>query len=548
MTDTDYMVEGEPIPPVEPPAEYSNGRAGIQVQAQEKTGRPPQVAAGENPLHGATDISQGRELTPERGLKNRAPARAHSSSSLHPPPVDLEAEDAVLGSMMISEKARTDCLELLKPEDFFTDRHRKIFEAIADSAADPIIVAARLGPFLESVGGKVYLAALTASVPTASNASYYAKIVQEKAAQRNVITQATIAVQGIYDHDWPAEKARETLSALPVAVQTNRRLKSAVDFLSSAQELRAAWGKGDEILWAAGEPCLITSITGLGKTTLAHRLMLARIGFGQDTVLDYPVSWDERPLLYIAADRPNQAKVSLRRMVRLEDYGALDGRLIVHEGPLDFDISRDPDRLVSYAMSVGAGGVVLDSLKDVAMDLEKPEGGVRVARAFQLVVAEGIDLLALHHDRKHSDGRTSGKAPRSIDDVFGSTWITAVCGSVISLWGQPGDPVVGFKQLKMPASEVNAGQVLMDFDLGKVEWFRKPDAYVLIHAAPGGLTAQACARGLFGAENPSPNQVEKARRQLAKLEREGKAVSKISGVGRDEIRTFYAVDHYLQEA
>jgi len=122
------------------------------------------------------------------------------------PPHNLEAEESVLGSMMISKSAVGDALEILQPEDFYRDAHQKIFEAIHNlftmgEPSDAITVAdelARRGQ-LEEVGGKPYLHTLVASVPIAANVTFYARIVTDHATLRRLIDAATVIAQEAYD-------------------------------------------------------------------------------------------------------------------------------------------------------------------------------------------------------------------------------------------------------------------------------------------------------------------------------------------------------------
>ena len=111
------------------------------------------------------------------------------------PPQDLQAEQSVLGAMMMSKDAISDVVEVLRGSDFYQPRHETIFEAVISlygrgEPADPITVAAELGRSgdLQRVGGAVYLHDLLASISIAANASYYAEIVREKAVLRRSST------------------------------------------------------------------------------------------------------------------------------------------------------------------------------------------------------------------------------------------------------------------------------------------------------------------------------------------------------------------------
>ena len=123
------------------------------------------------------------------------------------PPQNLEAEMAVLGSLLIDEDAVPSAIELLQPANFYRDSHRKIFDAVlrlfsTQKAVDLVTVTEDLkaAGHLEAVGGSHYLASLTSVVPTAANIQHYAKIVREKAMLRTLISTATQIVGECYEN------------------------------------------------------------------------------------------------------------------------------------------------------------------------------------------------------------------------------------------------------------------------------------------------------------------------------------------------------------
>jgi hypothetical protein len=127
----------------------------------------------------------------------------------------------------------------------------------------------------------------------------------------------------------------------------------------------------------------------------------------------------------------------------------------------------------------------LATLKDLAVDLVKDEVGARVNRAWQLLAQREIEPLDLHHPRKSLAGQTN--EPKSLDDVYGSTWLTAGHGSVVMLWGHPGDPIVELSHLKQPLEEVGPFRVLIDHELGQVEIHDGGDLVAILRATPNGL-------------------------------------------------------------
>ena len=128
------------------------------------------------------------------------------------PPHDNEAEQGVLGAMLLSPTTVVEIIETLTPEDFYRPAHQLIYTAIIDlfsdnKEIDPVIVSARLdrNNDLDRVGGAPYLHTLISSVPTAANARYYAEIVAEKAILRKLVDAGTRVVQLGYEGTEGAE-------------------------------------------------------------------------------------------------------------------------------------------------------------------------------------------------------------------------------------------------------------------------------------------------------------------------------------------------------
>lgn len=113
------------------------------------------------------------------------------------PPQDIEAEQAVIGSMLTDQDAVSSAIETLKPEDFYREDNKIIYEAILNiyNRAEPIDIItlkAELSSMnkLEAVGGLEYIAVLPDKVPTTANVDRYIKIVEEKSMLRNLIKTA----------------------------------------------------------------------------------------------------------------------------------------------------------------------------------------------------------------------------------------------------------------------------------------------------------------------------------------------------------------------
>ncbi len=128
-------------------------------------------------------------------------------ASLHKlPPQNLEAEQSVLGGILLDNPALNTVLEALTPADFYSDAHRKIFKAIIELSernepCDLITLSNILKDQkrIDQVGGTAYLASLVDNVASAANISYYVKIIKEKSVLRRLIGSATEILNKSYD-------------------------------------------------------------------------------------------------------------------------------------------------------------------------------------------------------------------------------------------------------------------------------------------------------------------------------------------------------------
>lgn len=122
------------------------------------------------------------------------------------PPQSIEAERSVLGGMLLQNDAIHRVVEFLRPDDFYRDAHRKIFQAIIElyqknEPADLVTTTNLLKKKgdLETIGGASYLSELVDQVPTTANISSYGKIIREKAIVRHLIQGATDIVSRGYE-------------------------------------------------------------------------------------------------------------------------------------------------------------------------------------------------------------------------------------------------------------------------------------------------------------------------------------------------------------
>jgi hypothetical protein len=294
----------------------------------------------------------------------------------------------------------------------------------------------------------------------------------------------------------------------------------------------AIWGEGEDVLWADGESLMIAGPMGLGKTTLLGLLIRAQLGVGDPVLLGLPVAVCSGKILYLAMDRPAQIARALRRQFTEADREILAGRVVIWKGPPPKDIAKNPTLLPVMAEAADAQIVYLDSVKDAAIGLSDDEVGAGYNKARQLLLREGRQLAEAHHTTKRG---ANGGPPTTVADIYGSTWITNGTGSIILVSGDPGDPIVGFRHVRQPVKEVGPYQLLHDQDSGALSIHHSVDLVELARLrAPEGLDARTAAGAVFGTTNPTPAQIEKTRRRLVKLTKDGLLTSNEGARGRAE--------------
>ncbi len=211
------------------------------------------------------------------------------------PPQDLDAEQSVLGGMLLSKDAIADVVEIIKGHDFYRPAHETVYTAILDlyakgEPADPITVAAELVKRGEitKVGGAPYLHTLVQSVPTAANASFYAEIVHERAVLRRLVEAGTKITQMGYAADGDVDEIVNSAQAEIYAVTEQRTSEDYLplgDIMEGAlDEIEAIGSRSGEMTGVPtgftdldaltnglhpGQMIVIAARPAMGKSTLA---------------------------------------------------------------------------------------------------------------------------------------------------------------------------------------------------------------------------------------------------------------------------------------
>ncbi|EST37482.1 DNA helicase [Streptomycetaceae bacterium MP113-05] len=215
------------------------------------------------------------------------------------PPQDLEAEQSVLGGMLLSKDAIADVVEVLKGHDFYRPAHETVYQAILDlyakgEPADPITVAAELTKraTIGRVGGPGYLHTLVQSVPTAANAEYYAEIVHERAVLRRLVEAGTRITQMGYAADGDVDEIVNSAQAEIYAVTEER---TSEDYLPLADIMEGALDEIEAIGSRSGQMTGVpTGFTDLDSLTNGLHpgqmvVIAARPAMGKALALDTPL-------------------------------------------------------------------------------------------------------------------------------------------------------------------------------------------------------------------------------------------------------------------
>lgn len=219
------------------------------------------------------------------------------STYLRTPPHSLDAEQALLGAIMLKPEVMHDVSVTVYPESFYADRHREIFRAMLEvfqkgNPIDLLSLTNRLKEkkTLERSGGASYLTELVETVPAASNAQYYAELVAHKATLRGLINAADeIAEIGYSD----PESIDEALDAAEKKIYHVTQAPTAIKFTPIKSSLGEAWERLDHLHKTKDEirgvqtgfPALDNLLAGLQKSDLiilAARPSMGKTAFALD--------------------------------------------------------------------------------------------------------------------------------------------------------------------------------------------------------------------------------------------------------------------------
>ena len=253
----------------------------------------------------------------------------------------MEAEQSLLGSLLIDQDAMIKIGDVTQPEDFYRDSHRLIYDCMLDLSErhepiDILTVGNRLEEKgkLQHIGGRTYLVELSNAVPTSAHIVHYAQIIQKKASLRRLIEAATNITRLGYDEEGDIDETLDEAERTLFRVSQNLT-KNA--FVPISRVLTEAFDRIDELHRESGK------LRGLVKM-LADVWTDAANALGLDSIVDAVAGEGEGfvELLRLAG----ASAAGANAINNLPAYLALES------------IAGTPDRMAAVLIGVNAGSLV----------------------------------------------------------------------------------------------------------------------------------------------------------------------------------------------
>jgi len=251
------------------------------------------------------------------------------------PPSSLDAEQSVLGALLIDKDAVVEVAEFLKPEHFYQDKHGQVYEAVvslyeAREPVDVVTVGEKLkeAKSLKKVGGIAYLTELVNRVPTSAHVENYAKIVKNLAIKRELISQASRLVEESFDE---SRELAEVLDRAEKAIFGLSQQHLVRNFIPIKDALAESFDRLDELHKQAG------GIRGIPT------------GFAD---MDNVLAGFQRSNLLILAARPGMGKTSLA--LNIAQYASVEQKIPVGFFSLEMSQEELVDRLLVAQADIDA--------------------------------------------------------------------------------------------------------------------------------------------------------------------------------------------------
>lgn len=325
------------------------------------------------------------------------------------PPQHIEAEQAVLGAMLISTDAAIEAAEALESDDFYRTSHQLIFEAmrVLYEQGQPVDVVTTTSALqandgaLDRVGGVEYIASLAAALPTALHIEQYVEIVREKALMRRIIQAATSIATDGYSGDRTAADVLAEAERRILALSEHRRVR---DFTHISEVLETTFERIEQLFENAGRLTgVATGYTDLDRMTsgfqksdliiVAARPSVGKTAFALNIAQNVAIR-EGQPVAIFSLEMSKDQLV--QRMLCAEAY--IDGHKL-RTGALD---SEDWPRLSMGVSTLGNAPIYIDDTPGITV----PEMRSKLRR---LKSQAGIGLVVIDYLQLISGRRSSGE-------------------------------------------------------------------------------------------------------------------------------------------
>jgi DnaB-like helicase N terminal domain/AAA domain len=328
------------------------------------------------------------------------------------PSHDIAAEQAVLGSMLLSAAAAEECRPVLSAEDFYRPAHGVIFETVAammraGEPADAVTVKDRLEAAGEiaRVGGAPYLHTLIACVPATANAGYYARIVREHAVRRRLEVAGRRILQWAQDdtdddaHGLTERALREVEAVRDSGLGDGITVKTITEFLAVPED-------ADEYDWIVpgllerGDRLMLTGAEGGGKSTLMRQLAVC-IAAGIHPFTHQGIV-PRRVLVIDCQDSEKQVRRKIRPLItqaRLQRHEVTETSLWIEAHPcMDLALDRDVSWLLRQVAVTVPDVVMIGPLCNLApRALNSDDDAAPVIAVMNMIRARGAALVLEAH-------------------------------------------------------------------------------------------------------------------------------------------------------
>lgn len=376
-------------------------------------------------------------------------------------PQSIEAEQSVIGSMIIDKNSIAKVMESLEEEDFYRDGHKAIYKAILemfrnDMAVDLVTLLEYLKStnMLERAGGVTYITELSASVPTTANLSAYIKIVSDKSTLRKLIKASTTIIEESYNKQDKVESVVDIAEKKIFNIAENRTSK---DFEPLSDVLERGFLQIEKLFNNKGE------ITGVGS------------GF---TDLDSMTSGFQSGDMILIAARPSMGKTTFA--LNIAEHAALRE----HKSVVIFSLEMSKEQL-AYKLLCSEANVDMLKLRTGALEdsdwenIARATGPLSKAKVYiddtagvtvmemrskcrRLKLVYGIDLIVIDYLQLMSGGSGTDNRQQEVSEIS---------RSIKALAKEMECPVIALSQLsRAPEQRADHRPMLSDLrESGSIE-------------------------------------------------------------------------------